>query len=377
MPAAFRSLLPLGVFALLLLPQAASAASEPRLKSARFTGEQSCASSGCHGGGVGKNQCLIWERKDAHSKAHAILSVARSKNMAETLGIADASKDGRCTVCHSPLQSVPPERLVRDLKPEQGVSCETCHGPAEPWLRFHTRTDITRDQRLAAGLREMKDLYNRANTCVACHLYIEPELAKSGHPEMFFEMARQMKEEPPHWKEIEDPLLDQRAWLVGQAASLREFSWKLGQLQDPDIAARVDGLGWLLRLTTLGRSTLGEGGGNDPRATQAAADRLAKAAAKATWTKEQTLAQLKKFAESSNDFRNANATPGEQRRRAEVLVRAIDRFWQTLKGTGLASPTFEQAFAVVQGEAKAATGFQPERFAAALQQVEVALVQLK
>jgi hypothetical protein len=375
-PAASRFLLPFGLLLLALLPRGAEGATEPRLRAAHFTGQQSCASSGCHGGGTGKNQCLIWQKKDAHSKAHAILSIARSKAIAEAVGITDAAKDGRCTICHSPLQSVPAERMASGFTPEQGVSCETCHGPAEPWLRFHTRLDISRDQRLAAGMREMRDLYNRANTCVACHLYIDPELAKAGHPEMFFEMSRQMKDEPPHWREIEDQWLAPRAWQVGQSAALREFAWKLGQHPDEEISARVEGLRWLLRQSTLGQSQLPEDG-KDPGATQAAADRLARTAAKTSWTKEATMAQLRKLADTSGEFRETSASPAELRRRAEVLVPAIDRFWQTLKATGLASPTFEQAYAVVFDQARTGAAFQPALFAAALQQVEVALEQLK
>ena len=55
----------------------------------------------------------------------------------------------------------------------------------------------------------------------------------------------------------------------------------------------------------------------------------------------------------------------------------IARFWETLKATGLASPTLETALGIAQGEARTQANFQPARFAAALQQVEVALETLK
>lgn len=374
-PAPYRFLLPFGLLVLALLPRVSLAVSEPRLRAHDFTGVQSCQTSGCHGGGVGKNQTIIWEKKDAHAKGHAILSVGRSKNIASAMGIPEASRDARCTVCHSPLESVPPERIAPGVNVEQGVSCEACHGPAEPWLRFHTRKDITRDQRLAAGMREMKDFYNRANTCVACHLYIEPELAKAGHPEMFFELALQQKKEPPHWRDPVDPWMDPRAWLVGQAVSLRELSWRLAERSDEDIAARVEGLRWVLRQTQLGAEKLPASG--DPRGTQASADNLARAASKGSWTKETTMAQLRKFAETSAQFRDAKAPKPELLRRAQILLPGMDRFYQALKASGTQSPLFEQSYGVVVGEAKKGSGFDPAIFAGALQQVEVALVQMK
>jgi hypothetical protein len=374
--AASRFLLPLGLFlSLALVPQRAAAVNEPRLRAHDFTGVQSCQTSGCHGGGAGNNQTIIWEKKDAHAKGAAILRVARSKSIAEGAGIADATRDARCTVCHSPLESVPPDRIAPGVNVEQGVSCEACHGPAEPWLRFHTRQDISRDHRLASGMREMRPLYERANTCVACHLYIEPDLAKAGHPEMFFELARQNQNMPPHWREIEDEWLAPRMWLVGQAVSLRELSWRLGQRSDEDIAARVEGLRWLLGLSVVGGG--GQLSGGDPRSAQSAADRLAKNASTTKWTREQTLGQLRKFAESNTDFRNAKGSAKEMLRRAQVLVPAIELYWNVLKAKGVASPTFDQALGVVQNELKKGTAFEAPLFAAALQQLEVAMVQMK
>jgi hypothetical protein len=371
-PAPYRFLVPFGLLVVGLLPCSVFAVNEPRLRAHDFTGEQSCQTSGCHGGGVGKNQTIIWEKKDAHAKAAAILSVARSKNIGTAMGIPEPSRDARCTVCHSPLESVPAERIAEGVNVEQGVSCEACHGPAEPWLRFHTRKDITRDQRLASGMREMKDFYNRANTCVACHLYLEPELVKAGHPEMFFELALQQKKEPPHWRDPEDPWMDPRAWLVGQAVSLRELSWRLGQHPDDEVSARVEGVRWVLRQTSLGASNLPASGD-----AQASADKLARSASKDTWSKESTMAQLKKFTETSAQFRDSNVPKPQMLRRAQILLPAIDRFYQALKASGTQSPLFEQAYGVVAGEAKKGTGFDPAIFAGALQQLEVALVQVK
>jgi Cytochrome c554 and c-prime len=366
------------VFAL-VLGSPAAVADTVKTDAARFTGEPSCASSSCHGGGTGKDQCLIWQKKDVHTNTAAILGAARSSQIARAVGVADAAKDVRCTICHNPLQGVaevrfaPTEKGLRD----QGVSCETCHGPAENWLRFHTRLDITHGQRMSAGMREMRDLYDRANVCVACHLNVDAELIGAGHPEMFFELDGQMGAQPPHWTDKEnDPWEGPRAWLTGQAVDLRELSWKLAaKPTDAKLAARVKGLHWLLSESTVGAAHLREVDAGNAKGVQAAADRLAHAANHEKWSRESTEALFLKLAQTNEAFRDASVPIDDQLRRAQVLALALDRLWQALKANH-APPqkTLEEALKLVADTARVQEGFDPQRFAGVLQQVEVAIV---
>src|SRR4051794_37551287 len=74
----FCRLLPLGFLALTAL---CATAATP----ARFTGEQSCASSSCHGGGKDKDQFQIFQKKDIHNHAHQVLANNRSTRIGESL----------------------------------------------------------------------------------------------------------------------------------------------------------------------------------------------------------------------------------------------------------------------------------------------------
>jgi hypothetical protein len=345
---------------------------EPRISNPHFMGPLSCKSSGCHGGGVGKGQNLVWERKDVHSfNRDPILSTARSKQMGEALGIADPLKSARCLVCHSPLEALPATRLAPTAKAVRGVTCETCHGPAEKWLLFHTRPDVSHEQRVAMGMRETHDLYNRANVCIACHHMLDSELIEVGkHPEMFFELDGQMEKEPPHWLD-EGTWLGPRAWLTGQAAALREISWKLTRSNDPKLLARWKGLIWMLRKTDGGASLPQT---DDFAAMQTASDRLARSASRQQWSKSSTMQLFKMCASLAEEFRDGKTEAGELRRRGEVLVFALDRLWHALKANGnMSSENLEKAFAILAGEARRQEGFDPAKFAAALQSVEVAL----
>lgn len=329
-------------------------------------------SSSCHGGGTGKNQALLFAKKDVHTRGAALLLNTRSQRIAEVLQIPDASRSQRCLVCHSPMQTVPAQRFVKGVLPEKGVSCESCHGPAEHWLRFHTRPDATHEQNVSVGLRELRDSYHRANACVACHLNLDPDIRRAGHPEMFFELDGQMAAQPPHWKNVPGEWGGPAAWLTGQAAALRELSWKLATGTDTDLTARWRALVWLLRKTESGSAQLPTDTASFA-AMQSAADRLARAASGETWTKEGTAKLLRSYATLSEDFRTSTADAADLRRRGEVLVLGIDRLWQPLKRSGMSSETLDTALAALNTEARAQDAFQRERFAAALQQIEVAL----
>jgi hypothetical protein len=301
----------------------------------RFLGAASCASSSCHGGGdSNQNQYLIWALKDFHAqRPFATLTTARSKQIADALQIEDPAADIRCTSCHAPLRQVPADRRGESFQVSEGVSCESCHGPAEDWLLGHTRTDWTRSDRVYAGMRDLKNPYVRANTCVACHQTLESPLRKAGHPELIFELDGQGVSQPTHWR---NPAhwSGAQAWLVGQAAALREMSWQLSRESAPEerLIARWSGLLWLLqKLDSAGLDlpNLGLPGdastAPDFAAVQMTADNLARRASETRWSEAMTRSVLTTLAASGADFRQSEIPRARQARRAERLVLALDR----------------------------------------------------
>jgi hypothetical protein len=300
----------------------------------KFLGAASCANSSCHGGGGEKqNQFLVWSLKDFHSQRPlATLTTARAKQIAVALQIKDPAADARCTVCHAPLHEVPENLRGDDFKISEGVSCESCHGPAENWIRSHTRHDYTRADRTTAGMRDLQNLYVRANTCVACHQNLDADILKAGHPELIFELDGQSVAEPKHWS-AEKNGNGAQAWLVGQAVALREMSW---QLANEKSSAEIEinrwrGLVWLVERAGKMDSTLP----SPPDITfrpneenfqlvQKWGDDLAMAAAKISWTEKSSQTTLSALANTSVDFSEAVPQPVNARR-AERLVLALDR----------------------------------------------------
>jgi hypothetical protein len=294
-------------------------------------GASSCSSSGCHGGaGEKSDQFGVWAQRDVHSRSYATLTTARSARMAEALTITDPAVSPRCVVCHAPLAEVAPSRLGAGVDPAEGVSCVSCHDLPANWLRGHTRADWTHADRVAAGMRDLDDLYTRADTCVACHQNIDPAIVNAGrHPALMFELDGQTQDEPRHWREHAADLGAQ-AWFVGQAVALREVSWALlnGRADSARAVPVWQGLVWLLVRSGLdyGLPPL------DPSppapaalaSAVAAADELAKRAAQ-RWDPSYGPVVLRRLAGTRSDFLAPDAAQPLQACRAERLVLALDR----------------------------------------------------
>jgi hypothetical protein len=309
----------------------------------RFVGVVGCKSSSCHGGaGEKRTQYTTWLQKDFHARSYAILTNARSARIAETLGLPAAQENNRCTVCHSPFQSVAPARLMPTAHPDEGVSCESCHSAAESWLRGHTRKDWTYAMRVTAGMRDLKSFYVRGNTCVACHQDLDSDIAKAGHPELTFELDGQCVAEPKHWRD-DDPSSGLRAWLVGQAVAFREMSWALSKNEMPgaDATAKWKGLAWLLAKATAQRTNLpviDQPGETTSRAgftgAQEQADLLARRAAESSFSADFAQQLLRALAATDSEFVVSKTSQDLAFHRAQRLVLALDRLNAAVSGPG-------------------------------------------
>ncbi len=333
-------------------------------------GTASCASSGCHGGaGEKNNQFHLWNLNDVHTRSYATLTTARSARMAEALGIGDPTRSARCTTCHAPALTVDPKWLAPEVKPTEGVACSSCHGTGqEAWLRSHTRPDFSHADRVAAGMRDVKNLYVRANTCVACHQNLDPEItAKGHHPELIFELDGQTSAQPRHWTEQGEGRGAQ-GWQIGQAVALRELSGALARKQAEPVRdiPRWEALLWLLQRAENGpvaEGSLRKVSGKEVQAfgqMLTLADQLAQKLA-ADFDPATVPETLKRLAATSGDFADKSVPQNVQARRAERLVLALDRLLKARDGDNIApaaSAGLDKLFVLAQS----LPGFDPEAF---------------
>jgi hypothetical protein len=312
---------------------------------AKFVGAVGCKSSSCHGGaGEKRSQYITWSQKDFHTRAYAILLDARSARIGEAVGVSPQSS-ARCTVCHSPFQAVAQTRLTSTTRPDEGVSCENCHGAAEPWLRGHTRTDWSYATRVAAGMHDLQNLYVRANACVACHQNVDADILKAGHPELVFELDSQSVNEPKHWRD-DDPAIGPRSWLTGQAVALREITWALIN-SPPDQRSQLldqeNALVWLLDKT---------GFGNDLSkfsafpGIQQSANEIAQRAAKWNPTSDSLMSILQTLAACDSEFQAASGSKENLFYRANRLTLALERLAAALN----LSPKIEKELSALRSD---------------------------
>ena len=211
---------------------------------AGYTGVASCAGSTCHGRAEGngavvrQDEIAIWQEPSAssgaHSRALAVLSGLRSRQIAATLGIDDPTGDPACLGCHATFAPAA-ERGPR-FQLSDGVGCESCHGPAGGWIATHYTTLGSHPANLAAGLVPLENPQVRAGVCLDCHYgsakgnqFVTHRMMAAGHPRIVFELdlfsaLQQHHDEDADYARRKGRTDSVRLWAVGQAEAVRRSS---------------------------------------------------------------------------------------------------------------------------------------------------------
>ncbi len=222
----------------------------------KFSAAMSCQGSNCHSKAAAAAppaqsgiELTIWKSSDPHRMTFTSLVKPDVKkdpkfgDIAKNLKIADAAKSERCLGCHAlnvpeTLKEAGPAGEMLTLK--EGVSCDACHGPSEKYFKVHSkvgwldgeRKKLDHDGLLKThGLYDTKPVVARAEKCVTCHLAIDDDLVKAGHPQPIFELAyysdfKNFENLSNHWR---DPggYFGAKLWAAGQVICLRDAMTQL------------------------------------------------------------------------------------------------------------------------------------------------------
>ncbi|MEI8315012.1 MAG: cytochrome c family protein [Verrucomicrobiota bacterium] len=140
---------------LLLAVSASAAERDP----ANYAGVKMC--SICHKKDDCGNQFAKWQASP-HFKAFETLGTPAAKEIAKKLGIDDPQKSGKCLKCHSTAYNFTETVATEKISLEDGVVCESCHGPGKKFMQKSTMED--RDKAIAGGL-----IYPATQSCKLCH----------------------------------------------------------------------------------------------------------------------------------------------------------------------------------------------------------------
>lgn len=124
----------------------------------KYIGADKCKA--CHNKPATGEQYNKW-LKDPHSKALKTLSSQASLDYAKKNGIANPAKDAKCLKCHS-TYDIAGAKLIAGILPEEGVSCESCHGAGSTYKSPVIMKN--RKQSLANGLT-----MPTKEVCIKCH----------------------------------------------------------------------------------------------------------------------------------------------------------------------------------------------------------------
>ena len=115
----------------------------------------------CHKKDETGNQLQKWQ-DSPHAKAYEKLGTPEAKEAGKKAGVDDPQKSPKCLKCHSTAYWFSEKIATDKVKVEEGVTCESCHGPGKDYKAKSTMEN--RDKAIAAGL-----VYPATKSCTQCH----------------------------------------------------------------------------------------------------------------------------------------------------------------------------------------------------------------
>lgn len=150
----------------------------------KIMGPNACAE--CH-----KMEVEAWQATHHFKTFREMPRRKEANDIAGRMGVSRIRGEGLCLTCHYTVQD---KNNVR--QPVAGISCESCHGAGEEWIKVHsgfsgktekTETKAERDARWklsdSKGMIRPSAIYRLAQNCYGCHVVPHEDLVnKGGHP---------------------------------------------------------------------------------------------------------------------------------------------------------------------------------------------------
>ena len=127
-----------------------------------YVGTSTCGM--CHKSEKQGSQLSIWEGSK-HSQAYLALQTEKADNVAKEKGFTTkAVETPECLKCHASGYNVDASLLGNKFKVEDGVQCETCHGPGSDYKSKKVMEN--KEEAIKNGLL----VYDKIEDfCIGCH----------------------------------------------------------------------------------------------------------------------------------------------------------------------------------------------------------------
>jgi hypothetical protein len=157
-----------------------SAGSQPAALAAanKHIGSNKCEN--CHNSAASGDQFGHWSER-GHSNAFKMLTSEESLKVGKEHGIADPSKADECLRCHVTGHGLDKKQFKKSFDMEEGVGCESCHGPGDNHARARFRAaNAEEDEEEGFGDEEAAPAYAeipageigmefKEELCLKCH----------------------------------------------------------------------------------------------------------------------------------------------------------------------------------------------------------------
>jgi len=151
--------------------------------SAKIVGPNACAE--CH-----KQEVEAWKGTHHFRTFREMPRNTEANEIAEKMGVRRIKSDSLCLNCHFTVQ-----QKNNKEEPISGISCESCHGAGQDWIKVHsgfsgkkeqTETKAEEEARWkladSKGMIRPRSLYQLAKNCYGCHVVPQEDLVnKGGH----------------------------------------------------------------------------------------------------------------------------------------------------------------------------------------------------
>lgn len=181
-PLIFTALLTLILYLLIAYQQPVSSSTG----SFKYVGVSKCIT--CHKTEAQGKQYDIW-KNSKHSQAWKNLETPEADKIAKDKGFSTrAVETPECIKCHVLGKDIDPSELTEDFKKEDGVQCESCHGPGSEYKALSIMKD--KQKAIENGLLVPSDI---ETFCKTCHNPESPTYKEFN----FTEMWDKIKHEKP------------------------------------------------------------------------------------------------------------------------------------------------------------------------------------
>lgn len=145
----------------------------------KYVGATTCVGA-CHKTDAQGKQLDIWQNSK-HSQAYKVLQTPEADKIAKDKGFTTpAAETPQCLKCHVLGKDMDPTEFESTFSKEDGVQCETCHGPGSEYKKLAIMKDKEKSKENGLIVHAEKEAF-----CTGCHNSESPTFKGFNYDEMW------------------------------------------------------------------------------------------------------------------------------------------------------------------------------------------------